>query len=305
MKYEVMINILMRLLTARKVTARELSERYGACTRSIDRYIDELTVCGVPVEIKRGRYGGVFIADTYKLPSGYFTRGEYEATVNALKAMLSQVSDENLLSALEKVESRRKDERQGAAVCGNIIVDGGTWGNSRKFSDKMKVCEQAVDERKTLSIDYISRNGERTKREIDPHFLVFKQNVWYVYAYCHLKKEFRTFKIGRIKSAIFTGAVFKRAEITRDDIELDFTEARGEFIEVSLEISAESLPDAEDWLGIDNIRPAGNKFRADLSLPDDGVLVNKILGYGGAVKVLSPASLKERVKKTAEKIARG
>ena len=42
----------------------------------------------------------------------------------------------------------------------------------------------------------------------------------------------------------------------------------------------------EEWLGIDNIEPSGDGFIANLALPDDGGLVNKILSYGGAVKVL-------------------
>ena len=37
--------------------------------------------------------------------------------------------------------------------------------------------------------------------------------------------------------------------------------------------------------------------------PDDGGLVNKILSFGGAVKVLEPAELKEKVAAAARKIA--
>ena len=68
-------------------------------------------------------------------------------------------------------------------------------------------------------------------------------------------------------------------------------------------IKKNSLPDAEEWLGIDNIEPRGNGFVANLTLPDDGVLVNKILSYGGAIKVEQPAELKERVKAVAKRIA--
>ena len=68
-------------------------------------------------------------------------------------------------------------------------------------------------------------------------------------------------------------------------------------------IEKSSLADAEDWLGIDNIEPRGEGFIASLSLPDDEGLVNKILSYGGKVKVLEPQNLKERVIETARKIA--
>ncbi|MDE6505540.1 MAG: YafY family transcriptional regulator [Clostridia bacterium] len=303
MKYNIMFKMLMLLLQKRKITAAELARRYEVSVRSIYRYVDELIICGVPIDIERGRYGGLTIADTYRLPTGYFTREEFAATVNALNAMSSQISDENLVSAREKLESKQKYGEKELSVCGNIIVDGGSWTGGNKFSDKMKVCEQAVNECKRLLIDYISRGGEHSKRVIDPYVLIFKQNVWYVWAYCHTKQDFRTFKIGRIRSAKFTGAEFKKKEFTRKDIDLNFNYNDDELIEVELEIEKSSLADAEEWLGIDNIEPHGGALVARVFLPDDNSLVNKILGYGGAVKVLSPPELRQRVKTAAKKIA--
>lgn len=303
MKYEIMFRIMMRLLQKRKITAREISERYDVSVRSVYRYIEELIVCGVPIDVERGRYGGITIADTFRLPVGYFTKDEYAATVNALTAMSSQISDANIISAIEKLQSTQKNERRDLSVCGNIIVDGGTWGDGTKFSDKMFVCEQAVNECKSLLIDYISREGEHSKRVIDPHVLILKQNVWYVYAFCHTKNEFRTFKIGRIRSATFTGAQFEKREISRDELDFDFSYTDKQMIGVTLEIEKSSLADAEEWLGVDNIEPRGDGFIANMQLPDDKVLVNKILSYGGAVKVLDPPLLKERVKEAARKIA--
>lgn len=303
MKYEIMLKIMMLLLSKRKVTARELADRFSISTRSVYRYIEELDVCGVPVDISRGRYGGITVADTFRLPSGFFTREEFSATVNALEAMKSQVSDESVETALEKLQRQQKNEKRELSVCGNIIIDGGTWGESKKFTDKMRVCETAVNERKCLFIDYVSRGGEHSKRVIDPYVLVFKQNVWYVYAFCHTKQTFRTFKIGRIKSATFTGEEFTRAEITRDDVDMNFGYSDDELTEVTFEIEKNSLADAEEWLGIDNIEPRGDKFIARLTLPDNGGLVNKILSYGGAVKVLEPLALKEKVKSAARAIA--
>ncbi len=303
MKYDVMLKILNLLLQRRSITAVELARRYEVSVRSVYRYIDELVCCGVPIEIARGRYGGLTIADTYRLPTGYFTREEYEAVLNALDAMSSQISDENLLSARDKLESKRKYEKRELAVCGNIIIDGGTWGDGVKFSQKMAVCEQAVNYAKQILIDYISREGEHSKRIIDPYVLIFKKNVWYVWAFCHTKQDFRTFKIGRIRSAAFTGKTFKKREFTRDDIDLNFYYKDDELTEVTFEIEKNSIADAEEWLGIDNIEPCGNTFCANLKLRDDESLVNKILSFGGAVKVLRPEGLRQKVVSAARKIA--
>lgn len=303
MKYQIMIKMLTMLMSRRKVTAKEIADRYDISVRSVYRYVEELNVSGVPVDVVRGRYGGICISDTFRLPSGYFTRGEYAAAINALEAMHSQMNDEDTLSALEKLQRQQKADRRDLSVCGNIIVDGGAWADMGRFSEKMSVCEQAVKESACLEIDYISRGGEHSKRIIDPHVLIYKQNVWYVYAYCHSRQDFRTFKIGRIKLARFTGRTFVKKEFTRDQIPLNFEYSSEQFVPVTLEIKKDALADVEEFIGVDNVEPRGTALIATLRLPDDETLVDKILGYGGKVRVLEPQSLKEKVKSAALAIA--
>jgi predicted DNA-binding transcriptional regulator YafY len=302
MKYTNLLKILMLLLANQKVSARELSNRYGVSTRTIYRYIDELCYAGIPVYMERGRYGGICLSETYKLPVGYLTKGEYDAAINALKAMSFQVSDENLLAALEKLERQVKNERQDMSVCGNILVDSSSWSGGKDFSDKMKICEYALNNCRTLDMDYISREGECTHREIEPYVLIYKENVWYLYAFCHLKNDFRTFKVGRIRGVTITEKTFVKQEIKREDIPLSFSYSPEHMLQVTLQIDKESLPDVEDWLGVENIKPKGNKLVAELSLNDDQTLVHKILSFGGAVKVLAPTSLKDKVKEAARAV---
>lgn len=304
MKYQIMIKILMVLLARRKTTAGELAARFDISVRSVYRYVEELSVSGVPVDVLRGRYGGITIADTFRLPAGFFTREEYASAINALHAFAAQVNDQAAVSALEKLERQQKLDKRELTVTGNIIVDGDAWGDMGKFSEKMRICERAVNECLCLGIDYISRDGEHSKRVIDPHVLIYKRNVWYVYAFCHTKQDWRTFKIGRIRQARFTDATFEKKPIRKDEIPLDFTYTADQLTDVELEISKDALADAEEWLGVDNIEPQGTALVARVRLPDDGSLVNKILGFGGGVKVLAPDGLKESVKAAAQKIYR-
>ncbi len=303
MKYRIMVGMLFMLLSKRKVSAGYIASRYEISIRSVYRYVDEMIIAGIPINIIRGRYGGITIADTFRLPAGFFSKDEHAAAVRALTAMMSQVSDEALESALEKLQSNIRSENRDISISGSIIVDGGTWGDTKRFSDKMDICEKAVNESLSIYIEYISREGEHSQRVIDPHVLVYKQNVWYVYAFCHTKQSFRTFKIGRIKSARFTGEKFLKQKITRDMIPLNFSYRTEDLIQVSLEIEKESLADVEEWIGVDNIEPYKDKFIADISLPDDNTLVGRILSFGGGIRVLSPADLKERVKMTAARIS--
>ena len=169
-----------------------------------------MSAAGIPIEVTRGRYGGISISDAYRLPAGYLSSEEYDSACNALRAWAAQVNDDAALSALEKIERQKKNDRRELTVTGNIIVDGGVWGDRGAFSDKMKACEKAVDECESIRIDYIARDGEHSTRIIDPHVLILKRNVWYVYAYCHSKGDWRTFKIGRIKGLILPASTLKK-----------------------------------------------------------------------------------------------
>lgn len=302
MKYQIMIKILMLLLARRKISATEIAARYEVSVRSVYRYVEELIIAGVPIDVVRGRYGGLVIPDTFKLPAGYFTTDEYAAILNSLNAMASQVSDENLQSAIDKFTRQIKSEKREFSVCGNIIVDCGTWGDVKSFPDKMSICERAINDCIALEIDYISRKGVHSKRIIEPHVLILKQGVWYVYAFCHTKQEFRLFRIGRIKSATVTDKKFKKIQIKREDIPLNFYYSSEDLYQVQLEISKEALPETEEWLGIDNIEPRGNGFVAEASLPVSDDIVGKILSFGGKVKVLSPTKLKNEVATAAKNI---
>ncbi|MDE6411954.1 MAG: YafY family transcriptional regulator [Clostridia bacterium] len=302
MKFQVMTGILFTLLARRKVSASYLAGKYGVSVRSIYRYIDEMTVAGVPIDVVRGAQGGIFISDAFTLSKGLLTKEEYRKTLESLLAMNEQLHDETLSEVIEKLNRREKAEERGIELSGNIMVDGGTWGDERKFSDLLSVISHATEERKELYIEYADRGGERTHRTILPHLLVLKQNIWYVYAYCKLREEFRLFKLGRIRSVINTGESFERLPFKREDIPLSFWKTANE-IDAKFKVSPECLPFVEEWLGVQNVYEQDGEYFAEAFLPDDDALIGRILSVGAGFKVLSPESLVGRVKDEIKKLS--
>lgn len=302
MKYQTMIDMLFTLLLRRRVSAGELAARYDISVRTVYRYIDEMTVAGIPIDVARGSGGGIYISDAYKLPKGYMTREEYDRAIGAMQAMESELHDPALESAIRKLSAKAKEERRDGAITGNILVDSGTWGSERKFSEKLSLLERATAEREALEIDYVARDGQHSRRTILPHLLVYKQNIWYVYAFCRMRGAFRLFKVGRMRSIVKTGEFFEPMPFSRDDVPLSFWTDTQQSVEAKFALSPEVLPFAEEWLGIENVYEADGKYYADAVLPDDDSLVEKILSAGAGFKVLSPASLAERVKQEAQKI---
>lgn len=319
MKYDLLLNMLFDLLNKRKVTAPYFAEKYGLSVRTVYRYVDILSL-SVPVEVKSGRGGGIYISDSYKLPVGFLTREEFRAADEALEAMYSQLPEERFLKAREKLTASRKDDQRSAFFSGvDLLIDGGSWGDSRYFSEKLRLLGDAAKHCEVVEIVYFSREGERTTRKIEPHTLVYKQNVWYAYAFCRKQNAFRLFRVGRIYSTLLTKETFERKEVKREDIPLRFWQTE-ERTDVLLSVLKDAFADVQDWLGCESLRlvsaddvalPPPSSVKTDESvvyayatLPFDDSLVKKIVSLGAGVKVLQPQALKERVASLASEIAK-
>ena len=258
-----------------------------------------MTVSGVPIDVMRGAHGGILIADNYKLPKGFMTKEEYARAIEAMLTLNEQMSDPALASAIAKLSAQVKSERLDLTLSGNILVDSGAWGDERKFSTKLTLVERAIRERVALEIDYVSREGEKTHRTILPHLLVYKQNIWYTYAFCNTRNAFRLFKLGRMRTITATERTFERIPFEREDIPLNFWHTEEDAIDALFEVSPAALAFAEEWLGIENVTEKNGKYYAEATLPDDETLIGKILSAGAGFKALAPKSLAERVKNAA------
>lgn len=304
MKFSILLDILFDLLIKRKATAPYFAEKHGISVRTVYRYIDLLSIT-VPVYVKRGRDGGICISDSYKLPVGFMTKEEYDAAIESLTAMYAQLPQERFLSAMRKLSAQMKTEARELSLSGDIgtiLVDGGTWGDTRSFSERLRLAEECIQSRTVLEIEYHARTGEKTQRKIEPHVLVYKQSVWYLYAFCHEQRAFRLFRLGRIVSAVKTEESFTRREVKREEIPLQFWTSEAQSVEATFAFSKDVLVSAQDWLGVENLRKNGDEWTACVSLPFDDNLIRQILALGAGVKVLSPVSLRERVKNTAQEI---
>lgn len=302
MKYEIMVGILFDLLSKRTVTARYLSDKYGVSIRSIYRYINSLELAGVPLYTVRGNNGGFCIVDTYKLPATFMTPTEYEQTISALNAVNSNTANKVLESAITKLKSNIKNEYSGFNVKGALVIDAGPWGDTVGYKSKLQVIQKSIDDCMQIEISYHDRNGEKTQRIIEPYLILFKQGLWYTYAYCTLRKDFRLFKIGRIEMAKVTKNPFVKKEIDYDDLPLDFWHENVLAEQVSFEINKSILSDIEEWLGVENVFEKDGKYFSEVSLPFDNGLISKIMSYGSELKVLAPEKLKNAIKDSCNKI---
>ena len=292
MKFEIMLSILFELLSKKKVKASYLAEKYEVSVRSIYRYLNCLELAGVPLYTTRGLNGGISIIDTFRFSSTFMTPIEFEQTINALIAIENSVPNKILSSAINKLKASTKNEYSGFSVkSGNLIIDAGPWGDTVGYKSKLKIIQKSIEDNLQLSIKYHDRNGEITDRIIYPHIILFKQGLWYCYAYCTLRKEFRFFKTGRIEQAEILKDKFTRIDIKENQLPLDFWHNTTLAEEIVLEADKSVISDIEEWLGIENVELVKDKYIATASLPYDQGLISKIMSYGNNIKVISPKKL--------------
>jgi predicted DNA-binding transcriptional regulator YafY len=150
----------------------------------------------------------------------------------------------------------------------------------------------------------LSRDGVSSERDIEPHTLILKQGLWYVYAYCLMKNEFRLFKLARIEKANDTGKTFTRRSIENLKEALKTWYETLSVESVTLKVNKLAKADVEEWIGVNKMtKLKDGTILASFNLPIDDILVGKILSFGNKVEVIEPASLKKAVKQAAKSVA--
>ncbi len=303
MKYEIMLKILFELLSKKCVKASYLAEKYEVSVRSIHRYVNCLELAGVPIYTVRGNNGGFSIIDTYKLGATFMTEKEFEQTINTLTAITESVPNAEITNVINKLKATSRHEYGNYDIkSGNLIIDAGPWGDTVGYKAKLSVIQKSIENNDKLSITYHDRNGDKTTRVIEPHMIVFKQGLWYVFAFCNLREDFRFFKTGRIEQATILNEKFIRRDLSNVELPLNFWQSNVETMDVVVEINKNCVSDIEEWLGIENVSFKNDKYIAEAKLPFDNGLISKIMSYGNNIKVLAPKELVNEIKNCAQNI---
>lgn len=96
MKFQILIELIFLLLARKKVTVSQIMRRFEISRSTALRYVDALTLANVPIAVDRGRNGGFFIPDNYKLKYGFFTKAEVDILKSIVPFLQAKTpADEN------------------------------------------------------------------------------------------------------------------------------------------------------------------------------------------------------------------
>lgn len=299
MKFSILIDMLFDLLSKRKITAAYLAEKYDISPRTVYRYV-ELLSTKLPLSIKRGRNGGICLSDAYRLPVGFMNADEYAAAIEALVSAYARQPEPRFLEAKRKLSAQIKTEKQSLVVTGEagaFYVDDALPA----FSEKIRILEICLRNTCLAEITYLV-DGEVRADHIEPHALLLCKGVWYTYAFSHETRDFQLFNLGNITAIIETDTPFRRRNFEWSDVAcLSKNET---FVTARLLVREDAVPRMRERLGAETLRYTGGKWFAELSLPDNETAVKIILGLGNTVEVISPLSLREKVRSTIKDLVK-
>ena len=282
------------LLDKGQMTAPELADYFEVSIRTIYRDIDILSSAGIPIYATQGKGGGIAIQDSYVLKKSLLSEQEQKQILMALQG-IRVLEDEQinmLLSKLSGVFQRQQ---------GNWLeIDFSTWTKSGAGKHNFQLLQSAIWKSRIVSFSYYSGKGEQTKRIIEPHKLVFKTSDWYLYGYCTLRKDFRFFKLTRIRDLKLQDAEYMRE--TPEHIFERSDEFEMKTVQVTLLFDARMSHEVYEKFDEEVSEQEDGSLLVTTILPDNELLYSYILSCRDGVEVLSPPYVRDNVRKRVRKM---
>ncbi|MEM9674550.1 MAG: WYL domain-containing protein [Bacteroidota bacterium] len=207
--------IITQLQSGRLVTARSLAQQHGVSIRTIYRDIRTLEQSGIPIVTEEGK--GYSLVEGYKLPPVMFSEAEANALITAEQLIL-QNQDQSLAeqyrSAITKIKSVLKYAQQEKTELLAERMQIRTPRQPQKTSHHLINLQSAITNYQVIELDYLSLQGERSQRSVEPFALYSTQGNWILVAHCRLRNGFRAFRLDCIQSLQITDEQFEPYPMT-------------------------------------------------------------------------------------------
>lgn len=204
----------MYLLSEKKcIKASELAEYFEVSVRTIYRDVETLSMAGIPIYAKKGKYGGIAILDNFVFE----------------KSIVSEDEQIQILAAIQSIQEVEKGAINDLLVklCGLfqiknpnwISIDFSDWSNQHQ--ELFQRVKFAIVKTRILKFDYYGRIGDISTRKVEPIQLWFKGYAWYLRGYCQEKHAIRVFKLSRMKRVECLDESFEKKKLMKIIFKVD------------------------------------------------------------------------------------
>lgn len=184
-----------------------LADEFETSERTILRDIEAMKdSLGAPIRYSKERNGYYYEEEKFSLPAMRLTEGELVSIflgAEIIKKLKNTPFGSKVKQAFEKIEAMLPESisLDPEEVSGAFSVQiENTRALDTRSARVFETLAKAIKEKKSVEVEYysIGRNAV-SKRILDPYHLRHMLGTWYLIAYCHFRKDVRTFAVNQIR----------------------------------------------------------------------------------------------------------
>ncbi|WP_106401357.1 helix-turn-helix transcriptional regulator [Actinocorallia populi] len=215
------LQLLSLLQTRRWWRGVELAERLEVTERTVRRDVDRLRDLGYPVDATAGKHGGYRLAAGAHMPPLVLDDDEAVAVVVGLRYAAEAAiggMEETSLRALTKIEQLLPHRlRRWVSALHSSVASLRRAADDVVDPEALSVLAAACRDREDVRFDYRRRDGENSRRLVQPHQLATAGHRWYLVAWDRRRHDWRTFRLDRLREPRPTGSHFTPRQIPGGD----------------------------------------------------------------------------------------
>ena len=273
--------------------------------RTIYRDIDTINMAGIPVCSTSGVGGGFEIMQKYKIDKKTFSTSDLSAILMGLSGLSNVIQGNELVNTLAKVKSfipadRAKDiELKANQIC----IDLSPWMGNRNIQPYLEIIKTTLQESKLLSFEYADRYGNKTSRTVEPYQLVLKSGHWYLQGYCHIRNDYRLFKLSRMASLQMQDKTFIPRDYQKPKLDVaDILESMQ--TEIKIRIHKSVMDTVLDFCPYEDFSPDGDEhYIVRFPFIENDYYYNILFSFGDKCECLEPLHIRTEMKRRIHNIA--
>lgn len=310
---ERMLRIHQVLQSGQFPNATTLAAEMEVSTKSIHRDLEFMRDrLELPLSYDHAHNGYHYTEEVGNFPTLQITEGEMFALLVAEKALQQYrgtTFERPLISAFKKMAASLPD---------TVSLNIADWEQTISFRTRAEpilnletfdALSKAAAQRTQLQLTYRKPGQRATElRVVDPYHLANINGEWFLFAWCHLRKDIRTFVPARIQAVKPTGQTFDRPQKfslekrLRDSFGVQSGQGSFEVVIRFNELVADYIREKKwhDSQVLRELKNGGLELRMKLSSLAE--VERWVLGWAGNARVLKPPALVKNVAQAARKI---
>ncbi len=214
--------LLSLLQTHRSWKGSELADRLSVSERTVRRDVDRLRELGYPVDAGPGIDGGYRLAVGAHVPPLLLDDDEVIALVIGLRAAAVTAIEGiegttiALMAKLDPILPDRLRRRVDAFQHSMEVL---SWSPATATVPAASLVTLSLGcrDREEIRFDYQRRDGEVSRRLVQPHQLVSAGRRWYLVAWDVRRNDWRTFRVDRMADPALAGVRFDARSLPAED----------------------------------------------------------------------------------------